>query len=261
MPRSTMRTWAPASRSSRPRLDGGRRVLERDRGHGAACRAVSGHLDGHAGHGRTVVEREPTASTPTPWPTTSTPWPTTWGSGSSTSYPRHRRDGRRSLRHDPVRPAPEPSAHRHRFGHPPGHAQPTGGPRGRPGGLAARLRVGQDREPGGEDRRDPGQPGPVSLQDGRASRRRAECGRSTRGSCGGATGWPTEPSWRASTPTRIPVEGLRQIRCPTLILLGEHDIVFLDPSALMAGRSRRQARRARRCRAHDRDRGPRADDR
>ena len=30
------------------------------------------------------------------------------------------------------------------------------------------------------------------------------------------------------------VEGLRQITCPTLILLGEHDIVFIEPSELMA---------------------------
>jgi len=30
------------------------------------------------------------------------------------------------------------------------------------------------------------------------------------------------------------VEGLRNIKCPTLILLGEHDIVFLEPSELMA---------------------------
>lgn len=30
------------------------------------------------------------------------------------------------------------------------------------------------------------------------------------------------------------VEGLRQMKCPTLILLGEFDIVFLEPSALMA---------------------------
>jgi pimeloyl-ACP methyl ester carboxylesterase len=30
------------------------------------------------------------------------------------------------------------------------------------------------------------------------------------------------------------IEGLRQIMCPTLILLGEHDIVFLEPSELMA---------------------------
>lgn len=30
------------------------------------------------------------------------------------------------------------------------------------------------------------------------------------------------------------VEGLRQIKCPTLVLLGEHDIVFLKPSELMA---------------------------
>jgi len=30
------------------------------------------------------------------------------------------------------------------------------------------------------------------------------------------------------------IEGLRNIKCPTLILLGEHDIVFLEPSELMA---------------------------
>jgi pimeloyl-ACP methyl ester carboxylesterase len=30
------------------------------------------------------------------------------------------------------------------------------------------------------------------------------------------------------------VEGLRQIKCPTLVLLGEYDIVFLKPSELMA---------------------------
>ena len=30
------------------------------------------------------------------------------------------------------------------------------------------------------------------------------------------------------------VESLRQIKCPTLILLGEFDVVFLEPSALMA---------------------------
>jgi pimeloyl-ACP methyl ester carboxylesterase len=30
------------------------------------------------------------------------------------------------------------------------------------------------------------------------------------------------------------VEGLREIRCPTLILLGEFDVVFLEPSALLA---------------------------
>jgi pimeloyl-ACP methyl ester carboxylesterase len=30
------------------------------------------------------------------------------------------------------------------------------------------------------------------------------------------------------------VEGLRQVRCPTLILIGEHDIVFIKPSELMA---------------------------
>ena len=30
------------------------------------------------------------------------------------------------------------------------------------------------------------------------------------------------------------VEGLRQIKCPTLILIGEFDIVFLEPSQLMA---------------------------
>jgi len=30
------------------------------------------------------------------------------------------------------------------------------------------------------------------------------------------------------------VDSLRQIKCPTLILLGEHDIVFLEPSELMA---------------------------
>jgi pimeloyl-ACP methyl ester carboxylesterase len=29
-------------------------------------------------------------------------------------------------------------------------------------------------------------------------------------------------------------EGLRQVKCPTLILLGEHDIVFIKPSELMA---------------------------
>jgi pimeloyl-ACP methyl ester carboxylesterase len=30
------------------------------------------------------------------------------------------------------------------------------------------------------------------------------------------------------------IEGLRQIKCPTLALLGEHDIVFLKPSEIMA---------------------------
>jgi len=30
------------------------------------------------------------------------------------------------------------------------------------------------------------------------------------------------------------VEGLRQIECPTLVLLGEHDVVFLEASELMA---------------------------
>jgi len=30
------------------------------------------------------------------------------------------------------------------------------------------------------------------------------------------------------------VEGLRQVKCPTLVLLGEYDIVFLKPSELMA---------------------------
>jgi pimeloyl-ACP methyl ester carboxylesterase len=30
------------------------------------------------------------------------------------------------------------------------------------------------------------------------------------------------------------VEGLRQVTCPTLILIGEHDIVFIKPSELMA---------------------------
>ncbi|MHA1485994.1 MAG: alpha/beta fold hydrolase, partial [Promethearchaeota archaeon] len=30
------------------------------------------------------------------------------------------------------------------------------------------------------------------------------------------------------------IEGLRQIKCPTLILLGEFDIVFLKPSEIMA---------------------------
>ena len=30
------------------------------------------------------------------------------------------------------------------------------------------------------------------------------------------------------------VEGLRQIRCPTLVLLGEYDLVFIEPSKLMA---------------------------
>jgi pimeloyl-ACP methyl ester carboxylesterase len=30
------------------------------------------------------------------------------------------------------------------------------------------------------------------------------------------------------------VEELRKIKCPTLILLGEHDIVFLEPSEIMA---------------------------
>ena len=30
------------------------------------------------------------------------------------------------------------------------------------------------------------------------------------------------------------IEGLRQISCPTLILLGEFDIVFLGPSEIMA---------------------------
>lgn len=30
------------------------------------------------------------------------------------------------------------------------------------------------------------------------------------------------------------VEGLRQIRCPTLVLLGEYDVVFIEPSKLMA---------------------------
>jgi len=30
------------------------------------------------------------------------------------------------------------------------------------------------------------------------------------------------------------IEGLRNITCPTLVLLGEHDIVFLEPSEIMA---------------------------
>ena len=30
------------------------------------------------------------------------------------------------------------------------------------------------------------------------------------------------------------IEGLRNIACPTLVLLGEHDIVFLEPSEIMA---------------------------
>jgi len=30
------------------------------------------------------------------------------------------------------------------------------------------------------------------------------------------------------------IEGLRNISCPTLVLLGEHDIVFLEPSEIMA---------------------------
>jgi pimeloyl-ACP methyl ester carboxylesterase len=30
------------------------------------------------------------------------------------------------------------------------------------------------------------------------------------------------------------VEGLRQIKCPTLVLLGEFDVVFLEPSQIMA---------------------------
>ena len=30
------------------------------------------------------------------------------------------------------------------------------------------------------------------------------------------------------------VEGLRRIRCPTLVLLGEHDVLFVEPSRLMA---------------------------
>ena len=30
------------------------------------------------------------------------------------------------------------------------------------------------------------------------------------------------------------VEGLRQIKCPTLVLLGEFDIVFLGPSEILA---------------------------
>jgi pimeloyl-ACP methyl ester carboxylesterase len=30
------------------------------------------------------------------------------------------------------------------------------------------------------------------------------------------------------------IEGLRQIKCPTLVLLGEFDIVFLEPSEIMA---------------------------
>jgi pimeloyl-ACP methyl ester carboxylesterase len=30
------------------------------------------------------------------------------------------------------------------------------------------------------------------------------------------------------------VEGLRQIKCPTLVLLGEYDVVFIEPSKLMA---------------------------
>ena len=30
------------------------------------------------------------------------------------------------------------------------------------------------------------------------------------------------------------VEGLRQIKCPTLVLLGEFDIVFLEPSEILA---------------------------
>lgn len=30
------------------------------------------------------------------------------------------------------------------------------------------------------------------------------------------------------------IEGLRQIKCPTLVLLGEYDVVFIEPSKLMA---------------------------
>jgi pimeloyl-ACP methyl ester carboxylesterase len=30
------------------------------------------------------------------------------------------------------------------------------------------------------------------------------------------------------------IKGLRNIKCPTLILLGEHDIVFIEPSKIMA---------------------------
>ena len=30
------------------------------------------------------------------------------------------------------------------------------------------------------------------------------------------------------------VEGLRRIACPTLVLLGEHDVLFVEPSRLMA---------------------------
>ena len=40
------------------------------------------------------------------------------------------------------------------------------------------------------------------------------------------TNFYTDPSPR--------IEGLRQIKCPTLVLLGEFDIVFLKPSEIMA---------------------------
>ena len=30
------------------------------------------------------------------------------------------------------------------------------------------------------------------------------------------------------------LEGLRRIACPTLVLLGEHDVLFVEPSRLMA---------------------------
>jgi pimeloyl-ACP methyl ester carboxylesterase len=36
------------------------------------------------------------------------------------------------------------------------------------------------------------------------------------------------------TDTDPMIEGLRQIKCPTLVLLGEFDIVFLRPSEILA---------------------------
>jgi len=40
------------------------------------------------------------------------------------------------------------------------------------------------------------------------------------------TSFYTDPDYK--------IEGLRKIKCPTLVLLGEHDVVFIEPSALMA---------------------------
>lgn len=40
------------------------------------------------------------------------------------------------------------------------------------------------------------------------------------------TSFYTDPDYR--------VEGLRKIRCPTLVLLGEYDVVFIEPSKVMA---------------------------